>query len=118
MALGSEGSPPNSRPGNVISRARDAVSSATPTKHTNEKASVSNISSVRPPLWETGAATLHDRAGDVEEHTRGKQNWSKHPKISAMCIAGRFLLLTMKQTIFLTTDRSRGCYFFGRGGSE
>lgn len=90
MALGSEGSPPNSRPGHVIKRAIDVVSSATRTKRTNEKASVSNLSSVRPPLWELGAATLHNRAGDVEEHARGKQNWSKHPKISAMCIAGRF----------------------------
>jgi hypothetical protein len=73
MALGSEGSPPNPRPGHVIRRARDAVSSATQTKHTNEKKLPYLIFLlVLPPLWESGAATLHDRAGDVEEHARGK----------------------------------------------
>jgi hypothetical protein len=44
---------------------------ATQINHTNEKAFVYNLSS---PLWDLGAANLHDRDGDVEEH------WEKGSK--------------------------------------
>jgi hypothetical protein len=99
MALGSEGSPPNPWPGYVMRLASDPVSWAKQPNHTNEKASVSNIFSVLHPLWRLGTATLHDRAGDVEEHTRGNKKLVEAPQNFGHVHSGTFFL-TMKQTIF------------------
>jgi hypothetical protein len=58
------------RPAWPCDQASDAVSWATQSDHTNEKAFVSNLSA--PPLWELGgAARLHDRDGVVEETQEG-----------------------------------------------
>lgn len=110
MALGSEGSPPNPWPGYVMRLASDPVSWAKQPNHTNEKASVSNIFSVLHPLWRLGTATLHDRAGDVEEHTRGNKKLVEAPQNFGHVHSGTFFF-NDEANDFLTTDRSRGCYF-------